>query len=78
MILIVVIAKTINRLLTDTVMIEHKKHKFGYKNIKCAVFGERGLNVYFQTPRWLTTRKNGHSDICLNCRLGSACTVRAS
>ena len=26
---------------------------------------------------WLATREKGHSDICVNCRLGSACAVRA-
>ena len=26
---------------------------------------------------WLATREKGLSDICVNCRLGSACAVRA-
>ena len=27
---------------------------------------------------WLATREKGHSHICINCRLGSACAVRDS
>ena len=26
---------------------------------------------------WLATQERGHSDSCVNCRLGSACAVRA-
>ena len=33
--------------------------------------------ISYINTNWLATRKKGHSDICVKCRLGSACAIRA-
>ena len=46
-------------------------------NQRAESFDERFCETVISCDNWLATHEIGHFDICINCRLGSACAVRA-